>query len=108
MKKILKFGLVLVAALTTMNGHASTVDFTLNVKKEQGKKVTFAINKINKMNLSIFDADDKLIHSESVNSKKELNRTYDLNALPEGIYFYVFKFNGQNRQPISGNIYIKP
>jgi hypothetical protein len=39
------------------------------------------------MNLSIFDADDKLIHSESVNSKKELNRTYDLNALPEGIYF---------------------
>lgn len=87
MKKILKFGLVLVAALTTMNGHASTVDFTLNVKKEQGKKVTFAINKINKMNLSIFDADDKLIHSESVNSKKELNRTYDLNALPEGIYF---------------------
>lgn len=87
MKKILKFGLVLVAALTTMNGHASTVDFTLNVKKEQGKKVTFAINKINKMNLSIFDADDKLIHSESVNSTKELNRTYDLNALPEGTYF---------------------
>jgi hypothetical protein len=39
------------------------------------------------MNLSIFDADDKLIHSESVNSKKDFNRTYDLDALPEGTYF---------------------
>ena len=87
MKKILKFGLVLVVALTTMNGHASTVDFTLDVKKEQGKKVTFAVNKINIMNLSIYDADDKLIHSEKVDSKKDVSRTYDLNALPEGTYF---------------------
>jgi hypothetical protein len=87
MKKISKFGLMLGVTLLTMNVHAGTVDFSLDVKKEQGKKVTFAINKINKMNLSIFDADDKLIHSESVNSTKELNRTYDLNALPEGTYF---------------------
>lgn len=87
MKKILKFGLVLVVALTTMNGHASTVDFTLDVKKEQGKKVTFAVNKINIMNLSIYDADDKLIHSEKVDFKKDVSRTYDLNALPEGTYF---------------------
>jgi hypothetical protein len=87
MKKISKFGLMLGVTLLTMNVHAGTVDFSLDVKKEQGKKVTFAINKINKMNLSIFDADDKLIHSEMVNSTKELNRTYDLNALPEGIYF---------------------
>lgn len=87
MKKILKFGLVLVAALTTISGHASTVDFTLDVKNEQGKKVTFAINTINIMNLSIYDADDKLIHSEKVDSKKDINRTYDLNALPEGTYF---------------------
>ena len=28
--------------------------------------------------------------------------------LPEGIYFYVFKYNGNNQQPINGNIYIKP
>lgn len=87
MKKILKFGLVLVAALTTISGHASTVDFTLDVKNEQGKKVTFAINTINIINLSIYDADDKLIHSEKVDSKKDISRTYDLNALPEGTYF---------------------
>lgn len=87
MKKISKFGLMLGVTLLTMNVHAGSVDFSLDVKNEQGKKVTFAINKINNMNLSIYDADEKLIHSENVNSKKELNRTYDLNALPEGTYF---------------------
>jgi hypothetical protein len=87
MKKISKFSLMLGVTLLTMNVHAGTVDFSLDVKKEQGKKVTFAINKINKMDLSIYDANDKLIHSESVNSKKNMNRTYDLNALPEGTYF---------------------
>ena len=87
MKKISKFSLMLGVTLFTMNVHAGSVDFSLDVKNEQGKKVTFALNKINNMNLSIYDADEKLIHSENVNSKKDLNRTYDLNALPEGTYF---------------------
>ena len=89
MKKILKFSLMLLVALTTMNLHAGTVDFTLNVKKEQGKMVTFALNMTNKIDLSIYDANDKLIHSEMVNSKKNIDRTYDLKALPDGIYFLV-------------------
>lgn len=87
MKKISKFSLMLGVTLLTMNVHAGTVDFSLDVKKEQGKKVTFAINKINKMDLSIYDADDKFIHTENVNYKKNLNRTYDLNTLPKGTYF---------------------
>jgi gliding motility-associated-like protein len=41
-------------------------------------------------------------------TNKGSNPSFGTNQLPEGIYFYVFKFNGQNRQPISGNIYIKP
>jgi hypothetical protein len=89
MKKILKFSLVLLVALTTMNLHAGTVDFTLNVKKEQGKMVTFALNMTNKVDLSIYDANDKLIHSEIVDSKKNIDRTYDLKALPDGTYFLI-------------------
>ncbi len=27
--------------------------------------------------------------------------------LPEGLYFYVFKYNGLNKEPITGNVYIK-
>ena len=87
MKKILKFSLVLVVALTAISAHAADVDFLLKVKKEQGKKITFAFNEVNKVALTIYDANDKLINSEELNSKGIINRTYDLNALPEGTYF---------------------
>ena len=51
MKKILKLSLVLVVLLTTMNIHAGELEFTLDVKKEKGKMVTFALNKINKIKI---------------------------------------------------------
>ena len=87
MKKISKFGLMLGVTLLTMNSYAGTVDFTLDVKKEQGRKVTFALNKMDKVDLSIYDAEGKMIHSEKVDALKKISRTYDLKALPEGTYF---------------------
>lgn len=87
MKKISKFGLMLGVTLLTMNLYAGTVDFTLDVKKEQGKMVTFALDKMNKVDLSIYDAEGKMIHSEKVDALKNMDRTYDLKALPEGTYF---------------------
>jgi hypothetical protein len=68
----------------------------LDVKKVQGKKVTFVLNEVNKVELSILDLDNKLIHSENVNSKGSVNRTYDLNALPEGTYFLVAESRYKN------------
>jgi hypothetical protein len=67
--------------------HAGTVDFTLDVKKGQGRMVTFALNQIEKIDLSIYDAEGKMIHSEMVDSKKNVSRTYDLKDLPDGTYF---------------------
>lgn len=87
MKKISKFGLMLGVTLLTVNLYAGTVGFTLDVKKEQGKMVTFALNKLDKIDLYIYDAEGKIIHSEKVDSPKSINRTYDLKALPEGTYF---------------------
>lgn len=95
MKKILKFSLVIAAVLTVMNVSASGNDFSLDVKKEQGKKVTFALYETNKVVLSIYDLDDKLIHQENVNSKGSINRTYDLHALPEGTYFLIAESNSK-------------
>jgi hypothetical protein len=89
MKNILKFSLVVAALLTVMNVSALGNDFSLDVKKVQGRKVTFILNEVSKVELSIVDLDNKLIHSENVNSKGSVNRTYDLNALPEGTYFLV-------------------
>jgi hypothetical protein len=87
MKNLFKFSLVLGVALLTMNVHASDVDFLLGVKKEQGRMVTIVLSETKKMDLSIYDASDRLIHSENVDTQKIVNRTYDLKALPEGTYY---------------------
>lgn len=87
MKKILKFSLIVVVVLTTMNISAAEGDISLFVRKGKGKKVSFAMSEVKNMNLSIYDSKDKLIHTEIVNSDKAINRTYDLAALPNGTYF---------------------
>ncbi|NRS90511.1 hypothetical protein HNQ02_003455 [Flavobacterium sp. 7E] len=87
MKKILKFSLVLVALLAALNVSALENEFSLDVKKGQGKTVNFALYEANKVVLSIYDLDHKLIHKENVISTGSINRTYDLKALPEGTYF---------------------
>lgn len=89
MKNLFKFSLVLVVALLTMNVQASDIDFSLGVKKEKGKVITFVFSETNKLDLSIYDAEGKMIHTENVDSQTFINRTYDLNALPEGIYYLV-------------------
>ncbi len=89
MKKILKISLVVAAMIMAANGNASEKDFSIAVKKAEGKTVTFAVQEVDQVILSIYDLDNKLIHTERVASKGSLNRTYDLNALPEGTYFLV-------------------
>ncbi|WP_281337013.1 T9SS type A sorting domain-containing protein [Flavobacterium eburneipallidum] len=84
MKKISKFGLMLGVALLTVNMNAGTVDSALSVKE---KKVTFVSNEMDKVDLSIYDSEGKLLHSEMVDAKKNPARTFDLKALPEGTYF---------------------
>jgi hypothetical protein len=89
MKNLFKFSLLLAVVFVTINVHASDVDFSLGVKKEQGRLVSFVLSEAKKMDLSIYDANNNLIHSENLNSQKNVNRTYDLTALPEGTYFLV-------------------
>lgn len=87
MKKILKFSLVLLAVVTVGNVQAASVDFLLSVEKEQGRTVTFALNQIKNIDLSIYDANENLISTEKITSNGNFKRTYDLKALPEGTYF---------------------
>jgi hypothetical protein len=61
MKNILKFSLVVAALLTVMNVSALGNDFSLDVKKVQGRKVTFILNEVSKVELSIVDLDNKFI-----------------------------------------------
>lgn len=88
MKKILKFSLVLAAVvLTAVQAHAGNADFSLDLIKEEGKTVSFSLKEIKKIDLSIYDTNDGLIYQEKVTSEDNINRTYDLTALPDGIYF---------------------
>lgn len=86
MKNLFKFSLVLGVALLTMNVHAGAIDFSLGVKNEKGKIITFVLNDAKKLDLSIYDENSRLIHSEKVNSENVI-KTYDLSDLPEGVYY---------------------
>lgn len=95
MKKILKLSLVLTVVLITVYAHAVGVDFSKVEKNGQKKMVTLALNDMNKIELSIYDENNKLIHEESVTSKGKFIKKYDLNALPEGVYVLVAESNAK-------------
>lgn len=89
MKKILKLTVALVALLSTINVSAIGNDFSIDVRKADGKTLSFALHESNKVLLSIYDQDHKMIHTEMVNAKGSFYRKYDLNSLPAGSYFLV-------------------
>jgi len=86
MKKLLKFSFLLAVVLSTAAMHANVADFSLLVKKEEGKTVQFILNTSEKTNLSLFDSDNELIHSETISGKQIFNRSYNLSTLPDGVY----------------------
>jgi len=93
MKNLLKFSLVLVVILTTMNTYAGEGDFLLYVKKGNEKEIRFSLNGIKKINLALYDKDNNLIYSENASGKSGILRTYSLDELPAGTYFLVAENN---------------
>lgn len=97
MKKIVKLSFVLMVVLIAMNTHATGVKVSKNEKASSKKMVTFAVNDINKANVSMYDANNKLLHTENVytlnlnplKSGSKIVKTYDLNPLADGVYYLV-------------------
>jgi len=87
MKTILKLSLVVLVAMTTMNTYAINGDFLLNVKKGNGKEISFAINQLERANVIITDKFHNTIYSETVTGKGGIFKTYSLEEFPEGTYF---------------------
>lgn len=88
MKKISKLSLV-VAVLFGTSTYAidGNEGFNLHVLKANGNLITFALNKVTKAKLAIYDQDGNLIYSESASGKDGILRTFSLEEFPEGTYF---------------------
>ena len=89
MKKIVKLSLVCAVLFTGMSTYAidGNEDFNVHVLKANGKLITFALNKVTKANVAIYDQDGSLIYSESASGKDGILRTFSLEEFPEGTYF---------------------
>lgn len=86
MKTFLKITLVWAVVFTAMGVQATNGDLNLQVKKEQGKSIRFTLN-VEQINLSIIDDYGSILFTEKVTASKTLNRTYNLNEFPAGIYY---------------------
>ncbi|MES2240276.1 MAG: hypothetical protein V4497_08470 [Bacteroidota bacterium] len=97
MKKIVKLSFVLMVVLIAMNTRATGVKYSKNEKASSKKMITFALNDANKASVSMYDSNNKLLHTENVytlnlnplNSVNKIVKTYDLNPLADGVYYLV-------------------
>jgi len=87
--KNLKLSLICAVLFAGTSTYAidGNADFNLHVLKGNGKLITFALNKVQKANLAIYDADGTLIYSETASGKDGILRTFSLEEFPEGKYF---------------------
>ena len=87
--KNLKLSLVCAVLFAGTSTYAidRNADFNLHVLKGNGKLITFALNKVQKANLAIYDIDGTLIYSESASGKDGILRTFSLEEFPEGKYY---------------------
>ena len=87
MKNFLKLSLVFAVVLSTMSARANEdIDFLLFAKKREGKLVSISINKIQEINLSIYDREGNKIFAEKATGKLGIERVYNLEEFPEGKY----------------------
>jgi hypothetical protein len=87
MKNILKISLMFAVFFTAIQMHAGDVDFSLKVKRAAGKTISFSLNEVKNVTISIYDVNDILVNKENIAANGNVLRTYNLDALPNGTYF---------------------
>ncbi|MFP9113049.1 hypothetical protein ACLI1A_03860 [Flavobacterium sp. RHBU_3] len=85
---MMKFGIALVAMLATVSTYANDNDFLVKAKEGAGKAISFTVTETKNVHVALYAKDGAEIFDETVKSKDgKINRTYDLNALPDGTYY---------------------
>ena len=95
MKTILKLSLVVLVAMTTMSTYAINGDFSLRVMSGNGKEISFAVNQIQKVNVTITDKFHNVIYTEVATGKDGILKTYSLEEFPEGTYYLELETNSK-------------
>jgi hypothetical protein len=88
MKKFLKIRLIAALLLLTAGSYASEGDFSVRLKRVNEKSITFFIDKAQVVDVSIYGADDEVLYEQKIKAVKASNKTYDLNAFPDGNYTF--------------------
>lgn len=87
MKNLKKFAAAMVM-LATVATYANENDFNVKAKEGAGKAISFTMNDTQDVHVSLYSKETGEIFDETLKSKNgKVNRTYDLNALPQGTYF---------------------
>ena len=98
MKTIIKLSVVLAVLFTSVNSYAVGGNDELNVHviKNEGKLISFGLNKVQHATVSIYEADETLVYSEKINGSKEgILRTFNLDEFPAGSYTLVVENNNK-------------
>lgn len=93
MKNLLKLSLVFAVVLSTMTVYANDHDFLLYVKNKNGKQITFSINGIQNVNITILDSDGEKIYAEKATGQKGIKKIYNLEQFPSGKYILKIENN---------------
>jgi hypothetical protein len=90
MKNLMKIGLVVAMlfamAFSAFANDSKTADFALRVMTAKGKTVSFSLIDAKEVHLSLRSQNDELLFEENISAAGSINRTYNLDALPNGEY----------------------
>lgn len=86
MKKFFKIGLIAALSFTVSLAQANDNEFSLKVKDEKQKTISFLMRNNKEFNFSVFSDNNDLVFEQKFNGTAGLTKTYDLNSLPDGAY----------------------
>lgn len=86
MKSFLRFSLIFLAVFSASVAQANDMEPLVKVAKENSKWVSFIGNDVQDVDLTLYDADKHVVYEERLKTIASKFRTYDLSALPEGLY----------------------
>jgi len=86
MKKFFTIGLISALSLGVFAAKANDNEFSLKVKNEKQKTISFLMNDNREFNFSIYSDAQDLLFEQNFQGTAGLTKTYDLKSLPDGAY----------------------